>query len=241
MKTCTSCLTPKALDDFYPHPRNTDGRVQPCIECRKAQSRAYYAANRERARLQQKKHIQENYETYIARERKRGQRKKEQKKLYGKQYYQKNKQRISEKQNLYRTIHAKQIKIYRKQYHLQNKEKIIRYVKEWNRNHPELVRAYAKVSRKKHADLLRELTQRRRARLRNAFVEPVHRMMIAERDHWICHICKKQVTKDTMSIDHLVPLSKGGIHAPINVALAHTRCNAQRGAGWLPAQLRLLP
>jgi 5-methylcytosine-specific restriction endonuclease McrA len=30
------------------------------------------------------------------------------------------------------------------------------------------------------------------------------------------------------SLDHLVPLSAGGVHAPDNVALAHLRCNIMR-------------
>lgn len=41
------------------------------------------------------------------------------------------------------------------------------------------------------------------------------------------------------TMDHLVPLSKGGDHSWENVALAHRSCNSKRGAGRLPAQLRL--
>lgn len=35
---------------------------------------------------------------------------------------------------------------------------------------------------------------------------------------------------DFETFEHLVPLSKGGANAPPNVALAHYRCNQQRGA-----------
>lgn len=62
---------------------------------------------------------------------------------------------------------------------------------------------------------------------------------LAERDVWRCHICTKRVTRKTWSADHLIPLSLGGPHTWANVALAHRRCNSSRGAGRLPAQLRL--
>lgn len=34
------------------------------------------------------------------------------------------------------------------------------------------------------------------------------------------------------SIDHLIPVSRGGRHEYANVRLAHRRCNAIRGASW---------
>jgi HNH endonuclease len=43
------------------------------------------------------------------------------------------------------------------------------------------------------------------------------------------------------SLDHLIPLSRGGTHEPANVSLAHLRCNVSRGAGRKPAQLWLIP
>lgn len=69
---------------------------------------------------------------------------------------------------------------------------------------------------------------------------------IAERDGWRCHLCGKRVPDRPHKgrpldgeIDHLVPVSAGGIDDPSNVALAHRRCNMSRGARG-PAQLRLL-
>lgn len=61
---------------------------------------------------------------------------------------------------------------------------------------------------------------------------------LAKRDGWRCHICRKQVTRKTWSVDHLIPLSHGGSHIYANVALAHQRCNALRSDTGM-AQLRL--
>ena len=69
---------------------------------------------------------------------------------------------------------------------------------------------------------------------------------IGMRDGWRCHLCKRKIDSRLPSthpqgptVDHLVPISAGGIDDPSNVALAHKRCNLSRGAGG-EVQLRLV-
>ena len=59
---------------------------------------------------------------------------------------------------------------------------------------------------------------------------------ICERDHWLCHICLKPI-EDTMiqrrraespSVDHVVPLSRGGSDDDANVRAAHYGCNSRK-------------
>jgi 5-methylcytosine-specific restriction endonuclease McrA len=72
---------------------------------------------------------------------------------------------------------------------------------------------------------------------------------IAERDGWRCQLCRKAVNSrkrwpDPMcaSIDHIVPITKGGTDVRANVQLAHLRCNISKGNRLRPdgEQLRLL-
>src|SRR5437867_4393718 len=79
----------------------------------------------------------------------------------------------------------------------------------------------------------------KRARTRFLPHEPITRETLAKRDRWRCHICKGKVVKTNWSIDHLIPLSKGGSHLYVNVALAHRLCNIRRHTGGR-VQLRLL-
>jgi 5-methylcytosine-specific restriction endonuclease McrA len=72
--------------------------------------------------------------------------------------------------------------------------------------------------------------RRRKARLRRAETEPYSREEIAERDGWRCHLCRRPVSRKTWTIDHLVPVSRGGADTKANVRLAHHRCNSRRGA-----------
>ena len=81
----------------------------------------------------------------------------------------------------------------------------------------------------------------RYARQRNApLIEKIDRLAIYIRDNGRCHICHHKVSLKTFTLDHLVPLARGGEHTARNQAVAHRTCNTKRGTGRLPAQLRLL-
>lgn len=76
---------------------------------------------------------------------------------------------------------------------------------------------------------------RRRARLRDAFVEPVYRSKVFERDRWRCGICGKPTRKTAKvpdylapTLDHIVPLAASGAHSMANVQCAHFICNARK-------------
>lgn len=76
----------------------------------------------------------------------------------------------------------------------------------------------------------------RRARERGALVEKFDRVEIFERDGWICGICNEPVDPglahpDPMSasLDHIVPVSRGGKHSRANTQCAHLTCNVRKG------------
>lgn len=65
------------------------------------------------------------------------------------------------------------------------------------------------------------------------------RVMYARRDRWICHLCRGLLAsnpqnpefnneKKALTIDHLVPRSKGGSDFPSNLKIAHSACNSGR-------------
>lgn len=60
--------------------------------------------------------------------------------------------------------------------------------------------------------------------------------LIARRDNYICHLCDEPVDMDVprterlgATLDHIKPLSKGGLDTMENVALAHRICNIKKG------------
>jgi 5-methylcytosine-specific restriction endonuclease McrA len=46
----------------------------------------------------------------------------------------------------------------------------------------------------------------------------------------MCGICKDFVSQDNFHVDHVKPLSKGGVHGYINVQPAHPLCNLEKGS-----------
>lgn len=75
----------------------------------------------------------------------------------------------------------------------------------------------------------------------------VYRAKIYERDGWRCQICGKKVNRllngnhpMAASLDHILPLSKGGRHEPSNVRLAHRKCNTEKRDGSGPNGDQLL-
>lgn len=79
----------------------------------------------------------------------------------------------------------------------------------------------------------------RTARLRtNGQVEQFSRYEIYKRDGWHCQICGRKVERrlrsgDRMSatLDHVIPVSRGGQHMRANVRLAHMICNSLKRDG----------
>lgn len=77
----------------------------------------------------------------------------------------------------------------------------------------------------------------RRARLRAAYVESFERLEIFQRDGWVCGICHRQVDSNlqwpdpmSASLDHVIPISRGGKHERANAQCSHLSCNVRKGA-----------
>lgn len=79
-----------------------------------------------------------------------------------------------------------------------------------------------------------------RRRLRKAQNTPLPaevftRSEIGDRDGWVCQLCGDPVDAElrwpdpeSQSLDHVVPISKGGAHSRDNCQIAHLRCNVAK-------------
>jgi 5-methylcytosine-specific restriction endonuclease McrA len=163
-----------------------------------------------------------------------------------KKHYAEHSAQILEKERAWRTKnhthYRARRRIEHKRYYAKYREKILQRHAAYADTHREAINQRNYRWLKRHPERIQIHNATRRARVKNApVIESINLEILAIRDHWICHICKRKVTRRTWSHDHLIPLSKGGDHTYLNVALCHQRCNSQRGTGRLPAQLRLLP
>ena len=78
------------------------------------------------------------------------------------------------------------------------------------------------------------VASRRRVKVES---EPYADREIFERDGWICQLCGDPIDPALdrrallgATIDHTVPLSRGGADTRANVKTAHNRCNRQKSA-----------
>lgn len=89
-----------------------------------------------------------------------------------------------------------------------------------------------------HRNILRPgASLRRRIKKYGCASEPVNHLLVFERDRWLCGICGKRTVKSRVgtthsrapTLDHVIPLSKGGSHSYANVQCAHRFCNISKG------------
>jgi 5-methylcytosine-specific restriction endonuclease McrA len=80
------------------------------------------------------------------------------------------------------------------------------------------------------------LDAQRRMLIQVATVEEFAPRDVYERDGWACRLCSLPIDPtvawpDSMSasVDHVVPLSKGGEHSMANTQAAHLGCNSRKG------------
>ncbi len=113
-------------------------------------------------------------------------------------------------------IHREQDRTYRERH----KEEIAEYNREYFRTHPEVAR---------------QNQHRRRAKKLVAPFEFFKCNEIYERDGWNCGICKLPIDRElkhpnpmSVSLDHIIPLSRGGHHLRENCQAAHLCCNKRK-------------
>jgi 5-methylcytosine-specific restriction endonuclease McrA len=101
-----------------------------------------------------------------------------------------------------------------------NPERVRKAKAKWSAANPEVNRA---------------TVQRRRARLRGGETEKFSDFEIFDRDGWICGICSQPIDADlkapdprSKSLDHVIPIAKGGDHLRSNVHAAHLSCNQSK-------------
>jgi 5-methylcytosine-specific restriction endonuclease McrA len=70
---------------------------------------------------------------------------------------------------------------------------------------------------------------RRRARKANApRIEKVSRTEIIERDKSTCYLCMRVLLPTEVTLDHVIPLAKGGSHTADNLRVACSPCNKSK-------------
>lgn len=105
---------------------------------------------------------------------------------------------------------------YMSDYYVANRERIKARTIEYHSNNPEVAR---------------EGYRRRRARRRGLLIETPKRSTVWSRTGGQCHLCLAPVEFESdWHVEHVIPLSRGGVEDIKNLAPSHAKCNLSKGS-----------
>lgn len=223
LKACRKCNEVKSLDDFHNDARAKDGKRSECKSCKakyaksrydenagleREKARQRYAKNADKRKVMVKKYKAENQEFY---------------RQYNREYRAKNRDRLLVAEGKWREENAER--------HRENS-------RQWVKRNPDRAREINRRWREKNAEQVAERLARRRALQRSAEADvgiTVHRLRELHGDQ--CVYCLSELIFESSAeynplratIDHILPLAKGGSHTWDNTALSCFRCNASKG------------
>lgn len=116
-----------------------------------------------------------------------------------------------------------------------NPERAKAAVKAWRVAHPDREREGKRTYREANRDAIRALNNRRKARQRDVAINdltPSQWVQIIAAHDGRCAYCG--TLPDRITMDHVIPISKGGNHTASNIVPACGPCNSAKGDGPAP-------
>lgn len=185
---------------FRGHLAKRDTRGSTCVECNKVTCKARYGRLTTAQRQKEKKRLA----AYYRKNRRHCQR-------LAREYIEHNRERVAEVKRLWQ---------------VNNKEKYFLDQLRWRKRNKKWMLAYRAKWRKENVELRTANENRRRAIKKAAGGRGITaqdiKNMIANQNRK-CAYCKK---RRKLTLDHVIPLSKGGIHDVKNAAMACRPCNS---------------
>jgi len=205
MKECARCHEVKSIDDFH----KSAGNLRPlCQPCERERRRELYQSDPDRYRAYAMSHYylysercQKRHHRWLARHRK------EQREYY-RRYYQE---------------HAESRRAYSRTR--------VDYRAAWYRRHRRDQAIYHAQWEILNRDRFYEKEARRRAhKAGSPIIDLLDRLALYNRDNWTCYLCGIRCTRRNITLDHIIPLSRGGAHTVENQRVACRSCNSKKGA-----------
>jgi 5-methylcytosine-specific restriction endonuclease McrA len=86
-----------------------------------------------------------------------------------------------------------------------------------------------KAWKARNLDKVRSHTRNRQTKVRGLLIENIDYSIVIDMSDGICGLCGGQLTAP-IEIDHIIPLSKDGLHSYDNVQATHAQCNRVKAA-----------
>lgn len=226
-KVCTKCGAEKPATEFYVKDKRTGRLFARCKACHnaetlakykaggdeaKAKHLAYYHANKDERGDYAAKYRQENKEKCAAMSRRSRLAKLEEYRQRQRDYKAANREMVLAKNKEYRDNNRDAINARARVYRENNRTVLLRRVKAWKRANEERWAAIHRKWRQTHKELVRAAGHRRRARLSESAENYTAEQWLALKAavEYTCLCCGRQEPEIQLTVDHIVPVSKGG-------------------------------
>lgn len=144
------------------------------------------------------------------------------------QYYLENNEHINKIHKQWTKNNTKHIKEYRKQYKNNNKEKLEQWRKQYYKNNAERCKQYAKQYRKDNKKEMRADKTRRNAERRAMKLNQTPKTTINEKKKVALYYNISRYMGENFHVDHIIPLSKGGLHHSNNLQILRASLNMEK-------------
>lgn len=210
-KPCSTCGETKPLEAYSPNPRGRLGRQARCRAC----YREWRRRNQEKVRQYQATYEKANRDKRIA-------------------YRDANRERDNERSRAYYAANREKVRSRQAEWTRENQDKKKALDAAYRAANREKIRAYRKAYGVENRERIAGYDARRRARIADTSTGPVDLEAL-----WTgrCDVCGSEMSRDVKwpdpdfaSIDHVIPLSRGGTHTQGNLQWAHLSCNQRKAA-----------
>ncbi|NQZ48500.1 MAG: hypothetical protein HRT63_13370 [Erythrobacter sp.] len=215
-KKCSKCGEVKEVGEYGKDKSNKDGLRPSCKSCKKKLDSEYRKNNKDKIAEYRKRHYKDHYKKYKDKKAEYAKNNKEKIAKYQAEYYKNNKDKINKKSAEYGYEYRKnnKEKIAKKnaEYHNKNKDKLAKYGAEYRKNNKEKISKYNSQWAKKNKALVNSYAMMRIAKKKN--LTPPLTTYDKERIEALYKEAK-QLEKKTGApyhVDHVWPISKGGVH-----------------------------
>jgi 5-methylcytosine-specific restriction endonuclease McrA len=156
----------------------------------------------------------------------------------GRRHYLRHKDKVIAANKRWALANPKKIRAIKSAWKKRNPEINRRYVKDYQKRNPEKVRYWKRMSYTKNPEAFKINAREYKHRKRSvSFIDCTSKIRLLRIERF-CRWCCRKLNESNLSIDHVIPLSRGGTHVPDNLVACCRSCNRSKSNKlvheWLP-------